>query len=1175
MAVRIETHAEPIPGYQLVDRLGGGGFGEVWKAIAPGGLHKAIKFVFGDLRAQSQNSENQIVRAEQELKALSRVKTVRHPYILSLERFDIIDGQLIIVMELADKNLWDRFRECRSQGQPGIPREELLRYMEETAEALDLMNGEHQLQHLDIKPQNIFLVHNHVKVADFGLVKDLEGMVASVTGGVTPVYAAPETFDGWVSRFCDQYSLGIVYQELLTGQRPFSGTNVRQLIMQHLQAEPNVSPLPAADRGVVARTLAKSPDARFPTCTEFVKALRLAGQEPPTATLNELGLRDRPSAPAESERKPAGSPSDHDEETTSHLAARVATVGPGPRPVPSPAVDSLSEVSLAFPLEPAPLEIQGDGVLLPALVIGLGGLGLQLLQRFRGNVVRQMGTLDAVPHLRLLHIDTDPEARQALTAAAPEESLVGIESYLTRLNRPSHYLRSPDVRSLLESWMDVQMLYRIPRTPSTAGLRALGRLAFVDNYQLTLRRMDAELEACLDPSNLTTAFQRTGLTVRSNRPRVYILTGLAGGTGGGFFLDLAYLLRSLLVKKGYINPDLVGLFYLPAASKQGTRGLALANTFAALTELHHFSAPGTVFSARYVHKARPVQDSGSPFARSVLLPLPDTRDVDPFQELLDLSADFLVRDLLTPLGRLADTSRSQVPVGQGLTCQSFGMYRLSWPRQALLHRLARRICRQITERWSTKDATPLLETVRERIAGEWASRGLTPENVIEELQRGAEKGLGEAPDSLIVSITAQLAVPTGKAPEIDPTAYEAAFAKLEKLVGRLDADTLTRPPVLIESLQEASADLVARWCKQLEAVAVDLVELPEFRLAGAEEALRQFMATIQKTLEHYEPLSTELNGRVAEARTRIDTLFASLQGGRRTVQAASGLAELLKQYPKWRYQSLVLQYLTNTYVSLRGRLSDQLREINFCRARLYELQQQFADSSSADLATPRRAAREFFPNGSRDLEEALQNFFEKLQPADWQEVDLLLQALLEEEFGGFVSICLAPANCLPRLETAMLKRVESFAAEALGRHDVAEMFMARYREKEAAQEAVAAAFDEAAPEFATARLSRQPEICILATPATADGDYFREMVNQTLPDVAPVSAAGGDDIVFYREVPNLLIGNLDQLGPYALEAYRQSLTVAQLSPHNRQDIREWLPIGTRPPSRSETSEKSV
>src|SRR5262245_23363186 len=120
MPLRLANHEEPIPGYRLIERLGRGGFGEVWKAEAPGGLHKAIKFVYGDLDAAGDDGKP----AEQERKALKRVVTIRHPYILSLERIDEIDGQLVIVMELADRNLWDRFRQCRAEGLPGIPRDE-------------------------------------------------------------------------------------------------------------------------------------------------------------------------------------------------------------------------------------------------------------------------------------------------------------------------------------------------------------------------------------------------------------------------------------------------------------------------------------------------------------------------------------------------------------------------------------------------------------------------------------------------------------------------------------------------------------------------------------------------------------------------------------------------------------------------------------------------------------------------------------------------------------------------------------------------------------------------------------------------------------------------------------------------------------------------------------------
>src|SRR5256714_4402948 len=281
-----EPNAEPIPGYRLIEPIGSGGFGEVWKCEAPGGLYKAIKFVYGNLNSLDVEG----VRAEQELKALQRVKEVRHPFVLSTERIEIVEGELVIVMELADKSLHDTYTECQAAGLVGIPRDALLRYIRDAAEALDHMNEKHNLQHLDIKPRNLFVVSDRVKVADFGLVKHLERHSSSgILGGVTPLYASPETFTGKIAPTSDQYSLAIVYQELLTGHRPFTGKNPRQLAQQHLQEEPDLRSLPEAERPAVARALAKEPAKRFPSCLAFIRALYMAHTVARGATPAEAG----------------------------------------------------------------------------------------------------------------------------------------------------------------------------------------------------------------------------------------------------------------------------------------------------------------------------------------------------------------------------------------------------------------------------------------------------------------------------------------------------------------------------------------------------------------------------------------------------------------------------------------------------------------------------------------------------------------------------------------------------------------------------------------------------------------------------------------------------------------------------------------------------------------------
>ena len=85
-------------------------------------------------------------------------------------------------------------------------------------------------------------------------------------------------FHGKISRHCDQYSLAIVYQELLTGTLPFNGKNIRQLLLQHTQDEPDLQPLPARDRAMRGAGAAQRiPEHRFPSCLDFVRALQGGG----------------------------------------------------------------------------------------------------------------------------------------------------------------------------------------------------------------------------------------------------------------------------------------------------------------------------------------------------------------------------------------------------------------------------------------------------------------------------------------------------------------------------------------------------------------------------------------------------------------------------------------------------------------------------------------------------------------------------------------------------------------------------------------------------------------------------------------------------------------------------------------------------------------------------------
>lgn len=252
---------EIFEGCQLIERLGSGGFGEVWRAKRHG---------FGEI-AVKRIPMNDPVRNER--RALQAMRGAKHRNVIRIFGYRCQKDVLVVAMELGELTMDSLLTRYQRFGYPGIPVRELIRYTKHVANGLDYLYQSHQVLHRDIKPANVLLVRNIAKLTDFGLAKPLEQEEGLHSGLGSYDYAPPEFFDEKMVPSSDQYSLAAMYVFLASGHLPFPGPDVRQLMMQKYFEEPNLNCIPISQHAVLRRALSRNPVDRFATCTEFVTAL--------------------------------------------------------------------------------------------------------------------------------------------------------------------------------------------------------------------------------------------------------------------------------------------------------------------------------------------------------------------------------------------------------------------------------------------------------------------------------------------------------------------------------------------------------------------------------------------------------------------------------------------------------------------------------------------------------------------------------------------------------------------------------------------------------------------------------------------------------------------------------------------------------------------------------------
>ena len=271
----------PLDGYSIEYGLGRGGFGEVYFGVSDSGREVALKAV--------QNYE------EIELRGISHCMNLKSPHLVTI--FDVRhdpQGTPWVIMEyVSGPSLREVLDDKDARN--GMGEDQALYFMRELIKGMRYLHDA-GVVHRDLKPHNIFFEDGAVKIGDYSLSKAISN--THQTGHTTTVgsvhYMAPEIGEGKYNKAVDVYALGVILFEMLTGQPPYVGESMGEVLIKHITNEPDVSNLSEPFASTIKKAMARDPEERFQSVDEMLHSLSPDDHSsylPPPASLSMIGDR--------------------------------------------------------------------------------------------------------------------------------------------------------------------------------------------------------------------------------------------------------------------------------------------------------------------------------------------------------------------------------------------------------------------------------------------------------------------------------------------------------------------------------------------------------------------------------------------------------------------------------------------------------------------------------------------------------------------------------------------------------------------------------------------------------------------------------------------------------------------------------------------------------------------